>query len=191
MNNLDLRQAGFAGKSWSHWLNLFALVCVCGSLVEAFYSQIFQNEMPCPLCLLQRVALMMAGIGMMLNVRDGPSSVHYAMILASAMGGVLTSGRQILLHIAPGDKGYGSTLWGLHFYSWGFAAFVVMMVFCAVMLCIDRNHMKLARVAVLGGLSALVVWVFFALAAANTISTIMVCKFGACPENPTEYLWKL
>ena len=97
-------------SSWSYIFNTLALLAVCGSLAEAFFYQIFMNELPCPLCQLQRVALTMAGIGMMLNMRFGPSAVHYSIILASAIGGAVASGRQILLHIAPADPGYASTL---------------------------------------------------------------------------------
>lgn len=174
----------------SYLFNTFALLAVCGSLAEAFYYQIFMNELPCPLCQLQRVALTLAGIGMMLNMRFGSSAVHYAIILASAIGGAMASGRQILLHITPGDPGYASTLFGLHFYTWGFISFVIMMVFCAVMLCIDRDNMNMVFKKATTGVTALVMFIFISLAAANTVTSVMVCKFGSCPDNPTEYLWK-
>ncbi|MDN3986663.1 disulfide bond formation protein B [Zwartia vadi] len=180
----------------SFWLNAIALAAVCGSLLEAFYWQIFFNELPCPLCQLQRVALTLAGIGMMLNVRFGPSAVHYAIILFSALGGATASARQILLHIEPGDAGYGSTLFGLHFYTWGFISFVVMLIFCAVMLCIDRNQLSTPRAQLANRphfstrVATLLIALFLLVTAANTISAIMVCQFGSCPDNPTEYLWK-
>ena len=173
----------------SYWLNLLALLAVCGSLIEAFAYQIILNELPCPLCQLQRVALILAGIGMMLNVRFGPSAVHYAIIMASAIGGVIASTRQILLHISPGDKGYGSDLLGLHFYTWGLLAFAIMLVFCAVMLCLDRNQMQLKKQTQPRNLTTVVILFFLLLIAANTVSSVMVCKFGACPDDPTSYLW--
>lgn len=174
----------------STWLNLLALLAICGSLLAAFYYQIALNELPCPLCQLQRVALTLAGIGMMLNIRFGASNIHYAMILASALVGAATSLRQVLLHIAPGDQGYGSALFGLHFYTWGFISFVVTIAFCAVMLCIDRHPAKPSRRNTLGLIATAVIVLFFALAAANTVSSVMVCQFGPCPDNPTQYLWK-
>jgi disulfide bond formation protein DsbB len=127
---------------------------------------------------------------MLLNIRFGASNIHYAMILASALVGAATSLRQILLHIAPGDQGYGSALFGLHFYTWGFISFVVMIAFCALMLCIDRQPNKLSNRGTSGVIATGVIILFFALAAANTVSSVMVCQFGPCPDNPTQYLWK-
>ena len=111
MNNLTNSPSKLT-VTLSSQLNLLALLAICGSLLAAFYYQIAFNELPCPLCQLQRVALTLVGIGMMLNIRFGASNVHYAMILASALVGAATSMRQILLHIAPGDQGYGSALFG-------------------------------------------------------------------------------
>jgi disulfide bond formation protein DsbB len=174
----------------STWLNLFALLAICGSLLAAFYYQIALNELPCPLCQLQRVALTLAGIGLMLNIRFGASNVHYAMILASSLAGAATSMRQVLLHIAPGDQGYGSALFGLHFYTWGFISFVVTIAFCALMLCIDRHPANPSERNTPKTLARAVIILFLLLAVANTISAVMVCQFGACPDNPTQYLWK-
>ncbi len=184
------------GQGLSFWFNALALAGVCGSLLMALYWQVVFNELPCPLCQLQHAALTLAGIGMMLNVRFGPSAVHYAIILASALGGAVASARQVLLHIAPGDTGYGSTLFGLHFYTWGFISFVLMLVFCTVMLCIDRNQLSAPRVQLSNRPQAntriafLLMGLFVLITIANLISALMVCQFGSCPDNPTEYLWK-
>jgi disulfide bond formation protein DsbB len=189
MISLTSSQSKFTA-TLSTWFNLLALLAICGSLLAAFYYQIVLNELPCPLCQLQRVALTLAGIGMLLNIRFGASNIHYAMILASALVGAATSMRQVLLHIAPGDQGYGSALFGLHFYTWGFISFVVMMVFCAFMLCVDRNAEKPSKRIALNIVAMSIVTLFLVLAVANTVSSVMVCQFGACPDNPTQYLWK-
>jgi disulfide bond formation protein DsbB len=176
--------------TFSSGLNLVALLAICGSLLAAFYYQIVLNELPCPLCQLQRVALTLVGIGLMLNIRFGASNIHYAMILASALVGAATSMRQVLLHIAPGDQGYGSALFGLHFYTWGFISFVVTIAFCALMLCIDRHPAKPSSRNPARPIANAVIILFLILAIANTISSVMVCQFGSCPDNPTQYLWK-
>ncbi len=115
----------------SRVLNGLALLGVTSALGMAFFWQIAYDELPCPLCLLQRVALLLAGVGFLLNMRLGPSPMHYAMSIAAALGGMLAAGRQVLLHIAPGDPGYGSPFLGLHFYTWAFIAFAAIIVFCA------------------------------------------------------------
>jgi hypothetical protein len=65
-----------------------------------------------------------------------------------------------------------------------------MMVFCALMLCIDRQPHKLSNRGTFGVIATGVIILFFALAAANTVSSVMVCQFGPCHDNPTQYLWK-
>ena len=37
------------------------------------------------------------------------------------------SGRQVLLHILPGDPGYGGEVLGLHLYSWAFIVFATII----------------------------------------------------------------
>ena len=47
--------------------------------------------------------------------------------------------RQILLHIMPGDPGYGSALLGYHYYTWAFIGFAVAIVLIAAMLLFERQ----------------------------------------------------
>jgi len=178
-------------KSISAFFNQLALLAVCGTLIEAFFYQFAFNELPCPLCQLQRVALILVGLALLLNVKFGASTTHYAMILVASLVGAATSLRQVLLHIAPNDAGYGSPFLGIHFYTWGFIFFVGMIAYCAVMLIIDRNNMSnSARKVAVGAIGTFIIGLFFVLAAANTVSSVMVCKFGPCPDNPTEYAIK-
>lgn len=170
-------------------LNLLALAGICVSLLMAYYFQLVLNEIPCPLCMLQRIALLMVGAGFALNVRFGPSAAHYAITLLSAVVGAGISTRQILLHIAPGDPGFGSPFLGLHLYTWGLIAFVATIVFTALMLLLDRNRLSYSvypsgRKSVL---AFIVLLVFLGLALTNLVSATMVCDFGVCPDNPTEY----
>lgn len=170
--------------------NYAALLAVCGSLALAFIWQIIFDELPCPLCQLQRVALILTGIGLTLNLRFGPAAVHYSIIMASALGGAVAAARQDLLHILPGDKGYGSALFGLHFYTWAFISFVVVLIFCTVMITVDRKRLRGSGQVLRSTAAVVLIWAFLGLTAANMVNALMVCKFGACPDNPTTYLWK-
>jgi disulfide bond formation protein DsbB len=173
----------------SHLLNAIALAGICGSLLMAFYLQIFKGELACPLCMLQRIGLMLVGLGLFLNVRFGPSVVHYAMIIVSSMVGASVSLRQDLLHIVPGTGGYGSTIFGYHLYTWGFVAFMAMILFTALMLVIDRNRMTgQARHGpnwLATGLGTLLI----VIAIGNLLSNFLVCGFSVCTDTPTGYIF--
>ncbi|WP_241137295.1 disulfide bond formation protein B [Achromobacter xylosoxidans] len=173
----------------SRVLNALALLGVTAILGLAFAWQFVYDELPCPLCLLQRVAFMLAGVGLLLNLRLGPSPMHYAMTIAASLGGMVASGRQVLLHIAPGDAGYGTPFLGLHFYTWAFIAFGVLIVFCVPMLSVGRkwgDNMLKRPVSVLG---VVIMALFFIMVLANLGSTTLQCGFGPCPDNPAGYLW--
>lgn len=174
---------------FSRGLNMLALAGICAVLGMAFLWQVAYKELPCPLCLLQRAAFVLVGIGLVLNVRFGPSPMHYGLILLSALGGAFVAGRQVLLHIAPGDPGYGSPFLGLHFYTWAFIAFVIIMVWVAVMLVIDRNASDHNSLIPMDSFTGFIMWLFFFLVAANVVSTLLECGFGPCADNPVTYLW--
>src|SRR4029079_16643905 len=98
-------------------LGLYAIALV---LAAAFAAQLLLGELPCPLCLLQRIQFAMLAVGPILNVRWGPRPSHYALSFLRALAGAAFSMRQILLHIMPGDPDYGTALFGYHYYTWAF-----------------------------------------------------------------------
>src|ERR1700752_2005985 len=97
-------------------LNALGLYAIGLVLAAAFAAQLLLHELPCPLCLLQHIQFALLAIGPILNVRWGPRPSHYALSLLAAAVGAALSTRQVLLHIAPGDAGYGTTLFGYHYY---------------------------------------------------------------------------
>jgi hypothetical protein len=120
-------------------LNSLGLLGISAVLVVAFFYQLLFGELPCPLCLLQRAAFVALGLGFLLNIRFGSSPAHYGLMLVSAVIGAGTALRQILLHILPGDPGYGSTFLGLHFYSWAFVAFGASILYAGTRAEVDRQ----------------------------------------------------
>ena len=171
-------------------LNLLGLLGVSLVLLVAFYYQLFLNELPCPLCLLQRGCFVALGIGFALNVSAGPSRLHDAMMLVSGLLGAGTALRQMLLHIAPGDAGYGAPLLGVHFYAWAFVAFAASILYVAVLLFVEAQDRASARRAEGPGLlGRLALWLFVLVVGANLLSTLLECGFGACADNPTFYQW--
>jgi disulfide bond formation protein DsbB len=120
-------------------LNALGLYSIALVLAIAFAAQLLLGELPCPLCLLQRIQFAMLAVGPILNLRYGPRPSHYGISLLVAIAGAGFAARQILLHIMPGDTGYGSALFGYHYYTWAFIGFSVAIFLLAVMLLFDRQ----------------------------------------------------
>jgi disulfide bond formation protein DsbB len=163
-------------------------------LLGAFVLQFVQKELPCPLCNLQRVALVLCGFGFLLNLRFGSRPAHYGAIVLAALFGLAVSGRQLLLHIVPGDQGYGPPLMGLHLYTWAFAFFAAVLLGVAVLLLLTGTarveHDRLDgghRTQPFGGLSRLVAWLLIIVTLANAVASFALCGPLECPDNPTSY----
>jgi disulfide bond formation protein DsbB len=96
-------------------LNVWVLVLI---LAAAFGMQLILGEPPCPLCVVQRIALMTCALGplyTLLQARDGVLSCRAIAIgsgvsIVSALLGAAASTRQVLLHILPDNKGFGTPL---------------------------------------------------------------------------------
>ena len=162
--------------------NLLALLAVNGSLSYAFFDQLYFGELPCPLCLLQRVAYVLVGIALVLNIRFGAHSAHYGWGILGCVTGMAVSLRQILLHVLPGDAGFGNTFLELHFYTWAFLGFIGFITAQAILMMLPsggvRNHGWFAK--------TLVIW-FILLVLANVISTLLECGIGPCADDPVSY----
>jgi disulfide bond formation protein DsbB len=170
-------------------LNAISLYAVALVLAAAFAAQLLLHELPCPLCLLQRILFAMLAIGPIMNIRFGPRPSHYALSLLTAVAGAVASTRQVLLHIMPGDGGYGSALLGYHYYTWALIGFIAAIVLLAAVLLFDRQFEDDGAASPpTGGLFAqAAVWLVIGLTSLNVLSTLLECGFGACADNPTVY----
>jgi disulfide bond formation protein DsbB len=154
-------------------LNALSLYAVALVLTVAFAAQLTLHELPCPLCLLQRILFATLAIGPILNIRFAPRPSHYAMSLFAAVAGAVVSTRQVLLHIMPGDAGYG---------------FVAAIVLLAAILLLDRQFDDTApQPASRSAFAQAAVWLVIGLTALNVVSTLLECGFGACADNPIVY----
>ena len=175
-------------RPYAVFLNALALYAVALVLSVAFAAQLILGELPCPLCLLQRVQFAMLAIGPILNIRFGPRPSHYALSLLAALLGAVVAARQIFLHILPGDAGFGSALLGYHYYTWAFIGFAAAIVLIALVLLFDRQFEQEAEYSSHVSLFArAAVWLVIGLTALNVVSTVLECGFKACPDNPTAY----
>ena len=157
-------------------------------LFIAFVIQIGLHELPCPLCTLQRIGILGIAFGFLLNIHFKIHPSHYTLSLLAALLTATISTRQILLHIIPGDPGYGSTLLGLHLYTWVFLVCVAIIIYIAIVLSISRQYSGVpSKTKTLQRLTHFAFAIIFLLTVSNGISTYLECGFKACPENPVTY----
>jgi disulfide bond formation protein DsbB len=176
-------------RSLAITLNALGLYAVAAVLAAAFAAQWLLHELPCPLCLLQRIQFAVLAIGPIMNVRWGPRPSHYALSLLAAVVGAAFSTRQVLLHIMPGDAGYGTALLGYHYYTLALIGFATAIVLLAAMLLFDRQFKAddAAPPAAGSAFASVAVWLVIGLTALNVVSTLLECGFAACADNPVVY----
>lgn len=171
-------------------INVLALFALIGVLAGSLHLQLGVGEQPCPLCLIQRSAMIGLAVGPVMNLLWGMKPMHYALSILAAMVGGAGSTRQILLHIAdPKDPGYGPEVLGYHLYTWAFITFAVAIVGCAFMLLWSkpfedkdtglRFQRSVFRICALTA----IIWVFLDLLVI-AISVLPECGLGMCPDNP-------
>jgi disulfide bond formation protein DsbB len=168
-------------------LNALALYAIGFVLLAAFYFQIALHELPCPLCMLQRAAFIALAVGPVLNVRFGPRSSHYGLAIIAALLGAGIAARQVLLHIAPGDAGYGSALFGYHFYTWAFVCFAAAILASAVVLLFDEQFKPASPAPEPGLFATVAVWLIIAVTVLNAGGALLECGFAWCPADPVRY----
>jgi len=171
-------------------INSYAVLGICGVLLGAYYIQFVEGEFPCPLCLLQRLAMLGVAFGAMLNLRYGIHTRHYGVSLLSAIFGASVSIRQILLHIDPSDSGYGSPVLGMHLYTWAFIVFAVVILLIGIMMFFETQFEDSSENRSAKSIGWFIKAVFFLvvlIAAVNVVTTFLECGLGQCPDNPTSY----
>lgn len=167
--------------------NTLGLLGICLALLIAFYYQIAKSELPCPLCLLQRVGLIIVGCGFMMNARYGVKGTHYGMVLAGSVLTGIIAARQMFLHIMPGDTGYGSDFLGLHFYTWAVVTSILIVLAVGAMLALGDRELGASGSQFWRGTARIASILFIVLIAANLVSTVLECGTGQCEDDPVVY----
>ncbi|PZF75885.1 disulfide bond formation protein B [Aestuariivirga litoralis] len=164
----------------------------------ALFIQFAYSELPCPLCMLQRYAMILSTLGAWWIVRQAEAgtltTVGYMQGLGlgtlGAFAGAVFGGRQVMLHILPGDTGYGAPVLGLHMYSWAFITFAVVIIYCAILGILapaalpqaPKQESPAARLATAAGLA------FLAVVAINAVMIVFLEGFAwVLPDDPTAY----
>lgn len=168
--------------------NLLELAFIILVLLMALVFQFVLKELPCPLCLLQRVGFLGIAFGFLLNLRYGLRPSHYGLSLLSALFTAFVALRQVALHVVPGTGTYGSAIFGLHMYTWSFVIAMAIVLFNVILLSFDREYLSVKQAIRWKKLSHLLFICLLIVAAINLVSAFAECGLGQCPDNPTQYL---
>ena len=166
-----------------------------GILAAAFVAQFADGAPPCPLCVMQRIGFLLAALGpchvLLAAGREGLTARVVAQgagmtVLGSLLGAALSI-RQVLLHILPGDPGFGSPVLGYHLYTWAAIAFACSIAAAGAQLVALRWVAPEAPRPVPGArVTALAV---AAMLLANILSVVAEAGLAwHLPDNPTSYL---
>jgi disulfide bond formation protein DsbB len=171
------------------------ILTICAVLVGAFVVQFGQGEFPCPLCVLQRMAMMLCALGpayVIMKARAGEVkttdfATGYGMSVIAAVAGAFISIRQILLHIVPPDPGYGDPVLGLHLYTWALLVFGAEIIAAGVNLVFARELEPRGEVG-FGWFSKPVLWLFGAIIVANAVAVFAEEGLHwTLPDDPDSY----
>lgn len=170
------------------------VLTICAVLIGGFVVEFGEGEFPCPLCFLQRMAMMLCALGpayVIMKARDGEVKTSdfatgYGISVVAAVCGASISIRQILLHIVPSDPGYGDAVLGLHLYTWALLVFASVLVASGLNLMFTRE-LEPQKVE-FGWLSRLVLWLLGAIIVANAVTVFTIEGLHwALPDDPNSY----
>jgi disulfide bond formation protein DsbB len=163
------------------WLMLLTLA---GVLTAAMAFQYLGREIPCPLCLLQRVAMFGCCFGLIQQLRDGETQRGAGIALIFSVLLLVISARQTLLDIVPrpGHAYIGSAVFGLHMPVWSVLIAVALLFGLGVRLALfggpraapEPEGSTLRRLTY--GLGVYVVLI----CAINVLSVLVQCGLGQC-----------
>ena len=162
--------------------NQLALIAIIGMLSYAFVDQLYFGALPCPLCLMKRMGFIIIGFALVLNIRCGAHSAHYGWGIIGGLVGMMVSLRQVLLHVLPGDAGFGATFLELHFYTWAFVSYVGLIAGLAILLMLPNRDVRSRSL-----LANTLVILFIILVFAKLVSTLLECGIGPCADDPVKY----
>jgi disulfide bond formation protein DsbB len=171
-----------------HYLYLLAMLAViAGILTAAMVMQYGWDELPCPLCLLQRVALFGVAFGIMQQFRNGFSYRNTGLSLLFTIFLLVVSVRQTLLDIypRPGHEYIGSAILGLHMPVWSILiALALLLAYALEFIAFgEGDEVRNARLAdhpLIRALAVIVSLYMIALALINFGSVVLQCGLREC-----------
>ncbi|MEW2415060.1 disulfide bond formation protein B [Streptomyces sp. NPDC046866] len=193
-------EGGPAGRL-QYWFACFFVLGWTGVVCGGLFYQFGPGEYPCPLCIVQRMFMLLAATGAAYIVRtalsDGTVSgraymTGWGLALVAATAGAFASWRQTMLHVLPGDRGYGGEVFGLHLYVWAWILFQASVLAIGVLLALAHHTAGRAVPAIGPGpyrtAGLAVLWFLGAVIAVNAVAVFL--EEGLhwfLPDDPRRY----
>jgi disulfide bond formation protein DsbB len=180
-------------NNFSKILSAIEVLGISTIIIVAFIYQFFLDELPCPLCLLQRLGLLAIGLGFLLNMKYGRRSSHYSVSMLASIFTAAIALRQISLHITD-PVGYGSAVFGMHMYTWSFVVSMIAIIYIAITmsfphLYVTKDKEKNDSHPYVRFLTHTAFGIFLFLIVANVVTVFMLCGLSECPDNPVKYIF--
>ncbi|MDR2539884.1 MAG: disulfide bond formation protein B [Chlamydiales bacterium] len=161
-------------------LNAIWAFVICGVLLGGYSVQFLKHELPCPLCLLQRLSMIGVAMGPLLNLRFDIYPTHYAVSILSALFGGFVSLRQISLHVCPGFSSFGEPVLGLELYTWALIVFASSIFVSAIMLFLHITPPQRIQKMQMNTFENMAFWLVLFMTTANVVTTLQECGLSAC-----------
>jgi disulfide bond formation protein DsbB len=162
--------------------NAIWILVISGVLGASLWVQFVEKEIPCPLCLLQRIAMISIGCAALLNLCCGIRAAHYSLALLASVFGSAVSLRQIALHVCPQFDTFGTPVLGFSLYTWAFLVFSCSIVAVALLMFFYKPQESDQEPKRLNGLDWCAVAALMFVTLFNVISALILCGFGLCDE---------
>jgi disulfide bond formation protein DsbB len=168
---------------------LAVMLTMAAILTTAMMFQYHGGEIPCPLCLLQRVAMFGVCFGITLHFRHGYSARNDGVSMLFALLLLVVSARQTLLDIypRPGHSYIGSAVLGLHMPVWSVViAVAILLAFAIKLAVLGGEHLRDRQPSpMLGRVARLLSLFVIAICLINLGSVLLQCGAAAC--HTSEY----
>lgn len=90
------------------YLNLFGFLLCAAMMAYALYAEHVLYLMPCPLCILQRIAVISLGVVFLVSAVHNPDgygkTIYATLVAVAAAAGAIVSGRHVWLQVMPEDQ---------------------------------------------------------------------------------------
>ncbi len=154
------------------FLNALVVFILSGVIIGAYVYQHIEKEDPCSLCELQRLAMISASIGFMMNLRFFIHPIHYSIVLASSLFGGAVALRQIGLHVCVGFPVFGVRIWDLELYTWSFLVFSATILATIILLFLYKTKNSEPKPS-LHPYEKAVISLMFLVTFANVVTTLL------------------